>query len=169
VSGLPGSGKSTLARTLARALGQPHVDKDAILETLFDSLGVGDEPWRHRLSRASDEILYTVAAGTRGAVLDNWWQREWAAGRLPRLGRLVEVHCDCPVEVAASRFRARRRHPGHLDPDLTDVELADRIEVVRSTYQGPLRLGGPVLTVDTHRPVDVAALVSEITGTDITS
>src|SRR4051812_45205404 len=157
VSGLPGSGKSTLAGALAGELGLPVIGKDAILESLFDSLGVGDEGWRGRLSRAGDEVLLTVAAGTRGAVLDNWWHRDWAADRLPRLGgRLVEVFCDCPVEVAAYRFRRRRRHPGHLDPVLTDEQVAERVAAVRAGFDGPLRLGGPVLTVDTRGPVDVA-------------
>ncbi|SED18936.1 shikimate kinase [Streptomyces sp. TLI_105] len=43
VSGLPASGKTTLGRRLATGLGLPLVDKDAILEFLYGSLGVGDE------------------------------------------------------------------------------------------------------------------------------
>jgi len=39
VSGLPASGKSTLARRLAPALGLPLLDKDEILERLFDLSG----------------------------------------------------------------------------------------------------------------------------------
>jgi predicted kinase len=60
VSGLPGSGKSTLAAALAPALGLPWIDKDAILEALFDSLGVGDHVWHERLRRPSDEVLYAT-------------------------------------------------------------------------------------------------------------
>ncbi|WSW11263.1 cytidylate kinase family protein (plasmid) [Streptomyces sp. NBC_01005] len=58
----PGSGKSTLARSLARRLGLPAIDKDVILESLYDSLGVGDHAWRNRLSRASDDIMFASAA-----------------------------------------------------------------------------------------------------------
>ncbi|MFJ4183440.1 AAA family ATPase, partial [Streptomyces sp. NPDC089733] len=57
ISGLPGSGKSTLARSLAERLSLPLIDKDVILESLYDSLGVGDHAWRSRLSRASDDIM----------------------------------------------------------------------------------------------------------------
>ncbi|MFG1810947.1 AAA family ATPase [Streptomyces sp. NPDC049040] len=68
VSGLPGSGKSTLARDLAARLGLAVIDKDVILESLYESLGVGPEPWRHRLSRAADDVLFAQAALTpRGA------------------------------------------------------------------------------------------------------
>jgi hypothetical protein len=71
VSGLPGSGKSTVAGLLAEALQLPLIDKDAILEALFDSLGVGDRAWRGRLSRASDAILVACARNAGSAVLDN--------------------------------------------------------------------------------------------------
>ena len=40
LSGLPGSGKTTVARPLGEALGLPLLDKDHILEGLFESLGV---------------------------------------------------------------------------------------------------------------------------------
>ena len=57
ISGLPGSGKTTLARNLAPALSLPVIDKDQILERLFESKGVGDATWRRALSRESDLIL----------------------------------------------------------------------------------------------------------------
>lgn len=156
VTGLPGSGKSTLARQLGEALALPVLDKDKILEALYDSLGIGDATWRSRLSRAADDVLFTLAAEAKCAVLDNWWHHDTAPERLRRLdGELVEVFCDCDVALAAERFRMRVRHPGHLDPRLSPEEVAERVATIRATYRGPLRLGGPLLTVDTSQPVDV--------------
>ncbi|WP_442817891.1 AAA family ATPase [Streptomyces sp. NBC_01591] len=107
ISGLPGSGKSTLARSLARRLSLPVIDKDVILESLYDSLGVGDHAWRNRLSRASDDIMFALAADAGRAVLDNWWHHDTAPDRLQSLaGLLIEVHCDCDVALAAERFQA---------------------------------------------------------------
>jgi predicted kinase len=57
VSGLPGSGKTTVGRHLAAALDLPLLDKDAILEGLFERKGIGDTAWRRALSRESDSIL----------------------------------------------------------------------------------------------------------------
>ncbi len=54
VSGLPGAGKSTLARRLAAPLDLDVIDKDDILERLFESKGMGDAAWRRALSRESD-------------------------------------------------------------------------------------------------------------------
>ncbi|MER5204793.1 AAA family ATPase [Streptomyces sp. NPDC002825] len=169
VSGLPASGKSTLARGLAAELGLPVIDKDVILESLYDSLGVGDQSWRHRLSRASDDILFALAADAGRAVLVNWWHRDTAPARLRQLdAQLVEVFCDCDTGLVAERFRTRERHPGHLDQDLTLKEISDRL-TVWATHPGPLGLGGHALIVDTGRPVDITTLAEEvdalITGT----
>ncbi|MEV7715833.1 AAA family ATPase [Streptomyces sp. NPDC088184] len=163
ISGLPGSGKSALARSLAERLSLPLIDKDVILESLYDSLGVGDHAWRSRLSRASDDIMLALAADARRAVLDNWWHHDTAPGRLQSLADLlIEVHCDCDVALAAERFQARTRHRGHLDPQLTPRQVAERVAAVRATYPGPLNLGGPLLTVDTSRPADIAEIAEKI-------
>jgi predicted kinase len=163
VSGLPASGKSTVARRLAAELGWPVIDKDAILESLYDSLGVGDHAWRYRLSRASDDILFTLAAQARHAVLDNWWHHDTAHNRLHQLNaRIIEIHCDCDPALVAERFATRTRHPGHLDQHLTREEISERVATWAATSPGPLRLGGPLLTIDTSQPVDITVLVKEI-------
>ncbi|MFG1810946.1 hypothetical protein [Streptomyces sp. NPDC049040] len=101
-------------------------------------------------------------------MLDDWWHHGTAPDRLHRLrgtagGRLVQVHCDCEVAVAARRFEARRRHPGHLDAVHTPEQVAERVAAVRASHPGPLDLEGPLLRVDTGggAPVDTRALAAE--------
>ena len=165
VSGLPGSGKTTAARQLATHLRLPLLDKDAILESLFDSLGVGDERWRARLSRASDEVLFRLADSSQGAVLDNWWRHDTAPARIRLLGgRTVEVFCECDPDTATRRFAARVRHPGHLDAAIGAEELARRADYLRQHYRGALRLGGALLVLDMNETVDGFSLVSQVTA-----
>lgn len=154
VSGLPASGKTTLGTLLSDRLSLPLIDKDAILESLFDSLGSPDRETRTRLSRASDEVLYRLAAASHMSILVNWWNHDSAPRRLRDIApSIVEVHCDCPVEMVAERFQVRRRHPGHHDGHLSADEIEDGITRLRDTYRGPLRVG-ELVRIDTSRPVD---------------
>lgn len=184
VSGPPAAGKTTLARPLAAELGFALLAKDRIKEALQDALGVDpDLAWSRRLGAASMELLWTLAADAPTAVLEaNFWpghplneERMQALG-----GRMVEVYCSCPLEECRRRYaeRAGSRHSAHVDgkriehaagsvgphgaaapavPVLADDPPADTF--TRSAR--PLRLG-PVLTVDTTRPVDVAALAATV-------
>ena len=163
VSGLAASGKTTVGRALGDGLSLPLIDKDDILEALFDSMGCENREQRHRLSRASDEVLFRMAASCGPAVLVNWWNHNTAPDRLRLIAdSVVEVFCDCPIEVAAARFETRQRHPGHLDRLRTPEERAEGIRQLRESYRGPLRLNDSLITVNTGRPVNVDMLLTDV-------
>ena len=163
VSGLPASGKSTVGRVLAEHLSLPLIDKDVILEALFDSLGCQDREQRSRLSRASDEVLYRLAESSGAAVVVNWWDHDTAPARLRATATdLVEVFCDCPAEIAERRFADRVRHPGHQDPQRTSEELEEKIRQTRDGFRGPLRLSNRLVVVDTSGELDASAVVDRV-------
>jgi glucokinase len=131
ISGLPGSGKTTLGRRMAPALNLPVIDKDDILDRLFESKGIGDTAWRRRLSRESDLALQEEAVRSNGAILVSFWHllgmpadsgtpTAWLA--IPT-HHVVNVHCACEPEIAASRLLQRHRRPGHLDADMSSAEV----------------------------------------------
>jgi len=105
---------------------------------------------------ASYEVLYAVAGALPAVVLDANLGPEAA----PRLLALdpdpIQVFCRCPAAELERRFTARApaRHPGHVDHVLSPDATAALVRGV-----GPLRLGGPVLEVDT-RPVDAAKVAA---------
>ena len=57
ISGAPATGKTYLARLLADSLPVVVLQKDAIKETLFDTLGQDDREWSRMLGTAAFALL----------------------------------------------------------------------------------------------------------------
>jgi predicted kinase len=184
VSGPPAAGKTTLAVPLAAELGFALLAKDRIKETLHDALGFeADLAWSRRLGAATMDLLWALAADSPAAVLEaNFWPDDPRHGeRVQALGaRTVEVYCSCPIEECLRRYAARAasRHSVHvLDRELrlaantatSGEATAPAVPVLADEPLGetfarsarPMRLG-PVVTVDTTRTVDVAALAASV-------
>lgn len=121
------------------------IAKDDIKEALGDALDVGGQAWTQRLSAASFDVMWAVAARTPHAVLEgNFYDS--AASRLRALdGAPAEVFCRCPLPVCRDRFERRLRegvrhrvHPAVVPPLEFFEQFADPIGI------------GPVLEVDTY-------------------
>jgi AAA domain-containing protein len=167
VSGLPGSGKTTVAHRVAARLDLPVLDKDDILERLFELKGTGDAAWRRALSRESDDLLHVQAIASKGAVLVSFWR---VPGMSPNSGtptgwlsglsdRIVQLRCICSPALAATRFLQRQRHHGHLDSDSSYAQLLAGFEA--QTRFGTVEIK-PVITVDTSTEPNIDGVVEQI-------
>jgi len=160
ISGRPGAGKSTLAFPLAAQLGYSLVVKDLVKEALHDALyvpgsGGPDRAWSLRLSAASWELLWMLAARAGDMVIEANFHppSDIELGKLQGLGaHLVEVHCTCPAEVARARYNARSRHEAHSAA--LPLSAMDK-------YDQPVGIGS-LITVDTTGPVDVPSVAAEV-------
>jgi hypothetical protein len=167
VSGLPASGKTTVAASLAASLKLPLLDKDSFLEALFQSEGTGNAAWRRELSQRADARLQEEASGLETAVITSWWKHPASTADsgtpvdwLLYPSRIaVEVHCVCSASVAASRFLARRRHPGHLDERWSHDNLLAMLEAQHGL--GPMA-PEKTITIDTEHPLDTQDLAHRI-------
>jgi hypothetical protein len=167
VTGLPASGKSSVGKLIASNFGLELLDKDDILESMFDDKAGGPEV-RRRLSRDADGILRQKALESTGAVLVSWWRHpksridtgtptDWLSSLN---ARLIQVHCRCDALVAANRFHLRKRHPGHLDDSKTLDEIVTSFRAFEAL--GLIDLGIPVVGVDTSQQTNADDLFRRI-------
>jgi predicted kinase len=170
ITGAPCTGKSSVARPLAGRLSLLLIEKDAIKEQLFDSLGAGDRDWSQRLSRASFDLMYRFAEMIlrvgRGCIVEGNFK---PAEETLHLNHLIEstgcevaqIVCHSPAKVVWARhsMRAKQqyRHPGHVDQLYSAEEMARK--AVDGTY-APLDIGGRLIEIDMSAPgvVDIEAL-----------
>ena len=103
-------------------------------------------------------MFWQLARACPQAVLDSniQWNNAQQLDDLRALGgRLVEVRCECPPQVAVERYAARAAI-GHAAQRHTTLD-ADRLRA----YGQPVGIG-PLITVDTTAPVDVAAVAASV-------
>jgi hypothetical protein len=127
---------------LARALGRTAIEKDAIKEALFDSLGASGDDWSRRLSDAAFEVMFGLARTPDKVILEGNFRRDHGDRLLSIDPSPIEIFCRCPDDELLRRNRSRgQRHRAH--PAISDADL---VEMARC---GPLALGGRLLEVDT--------------------
>jgi hypothetical protein len=140
----------------------PLIGKDYLKEAIWDALDAtpGDLAWSRRTGGAAMEVLWAIAERAERFVLEANFRPHSAyeLQRLERLGgRSVEVYCECPPEIAVSRYAARAASPGHHDAHVgRTLSLADVHE-----FDRPLSRGS-VVRVDTTATVDLADVVTRV-------
>ena len=175
ISGAPGTGKTVLAQRLAEALPVAVIEKDAIKETLFDTLGVPNVEWSKKLGAAAFELLYMIVqshlkAGQSIVAEAAFWS-EHGVQWLDRMEhqydfRVLELHCHADRETVLRRLAGREashdRHGGHR----SDMSIDALVEQLRNNYQryGPLTAGNELIRIDTQdfATIDYAAIVSRV-------
>jgi predicted kinase len=171
VTGPPASGKTTAAEELAAELGLAILSKDTFKETLYETIGSGDEV-EAQIERAALALLFAVAGMQLEAevslLVESNFDAETDVAPFEELSRshdvrMLQVHIggdvDALVEKFARRAESGRRHPGHGD------EASDADEVRRKIEAGhwePLDLPGTLVRADvSDSPGEIVRRVRE--------
>ena len=167
MTGIPASGKTTIGRLVATEFGLTLLDKDEILESLFENLGIGNTDWRRELSRQADKILQEKALETDGAVIISWWRHPLSQtdSGTPITwfsllqGNIIELYCFCSPLIACQRFMSRQRHRGHLGELKAENELLK--ELKDHAILGKLGVD-QFIEINTERDINPTRIFEEI-------
>ena len=174
VTGPPASGKTSAAEALAEDLGLAILSKDTFKETLYETIGAGEEV-EERIEAAALALVFAVAgmqldAGVSVLAESNFDSRTDTAP-FRRLAaehhvRLVQVHIGGDPDALVSKFVARacsgKRHPGHGDEPSDAADLRAKIE---AGLWKPLGIPGTLVEADMDdEPAAVVRRVREALG-----
>lgn len=172
IAGPPAAGKTTLARPLARYLGMPLFEKDAIKERMADSIGPYASDISGKLGRAAFLELYTVTEELlrhgQDVIVESFFHHGLAEDDLMPLtamARSLLIHIFADEEILLSRYEYRVNAPGRHSVHEVGNRIGDLRHYLAEGVCDPLHLDVPKIFIDTtYGEIDaeeVAYLVRE--------
>ena len=126
LTGMPATGKSTICKALAEHFGFPVVEKDAIKETLFDTVGFTCYAEKRALDHAANAVVIHMAEqilkANGSVIVDNNFD-DISGKRFAALLEQYAPDCVCvflrgDLDVLHQRYtlrdNAHARHLGHV-------------------------------------------------------
>ena len=126
LAGMPASGKSTVASRLKKEFALPVLEKDALKEEIFDTMGFDSYAVKRKCDHAANAVLLRCARALlengQSMILDNNFDTA-SAERLELLAREFGAHCitvffggdtEAFYRRYVERDRLHLRHLGHV-------------------------------------------------------
>lgn len=186
IAGMPASGKSTVSARISEHFGYPIIEKDAIKEQLFDTIGFNCYAEKRRLDVAATAVLLRVVddlltGGVSHIIVNNF--RADASDEVKALidkhnAKVVTLFFKGDADVFFQRYveRDRRgaRHIGHAvqehypprpgDPTTHEMSREEFREKFEMLGMDNFNIGGKRIEIDATYPqkIDTDALISKI-------
>lgn len=186
IAGMPASGKSTVAAKISKAFGYPILEKDAIKEELFDTIGFTNYAEKRRHDVAATAVLLRctdalLQGGSSFICVNNF--RPEVQNQLQEIIHKHNCRCvtvffggdgDAFYQRYVERDQKHLRHLGHvlqdhyppregdsLDYTMTRQEFSEKFEQLG---MADFRIDGPRIEVDATYPekIDVEELIRKI-------
>ena len=186
LAGMPASGKSTVAKKLKEAFHLPVLEKDALKEAIFDTMGFSNYPEKRKTDLAANAVLLRCARAMmengQSMILDNNFDLA-SAKELDEMVRVFQYHCitvffggdtEAFFQRYVERDRKGLRHLGHvlqdryppqpgdaLSHDMTREEFREKFEKRGMTQ---FQCTGDRIDLDATDPakIDVDVLIAQI-------
>lgn len=186
IAGMPASGKSTVSEILSKRLGMPIIEKDAIKEELFDTIGFNNYPEKRRLDVASNAVLLRcldalLKGGTSTIIVNNFRadDNERVKAVIDKYDvKCVTVFFKGDADVFYQRYVERdlknSRHLGHVLQEHYPPREGDKLQytMTREEFSEKFEklgmdrfdIGGMRIDVDATHPetIDVDELIDKI-------
>jgi len=186
LTGMPAAGKSTVAKALSKAFDLPVLEKDALKEAIFDTMGFSCYVEKRKTDHAANAVLLACAKAlvenNRSMILDNNFD-EISAKALNEMICKYNLKCvivflggdnDVFYQRYVERDRRKVRHLGHvlqehypplpgdaLEHDMTREEFREKFE---KRGIGRFECTGERIELDATDPakIDIDALIERI-------
>ena len=148
------------------------LEKDAIKETLFDTLGEDDREWSRMLGRAALALLHSLVEShlqaRQSVVVESNFQRQYEGEWVAHMRQLydahvLELHCHADLETILFRVARRastdERHSGHGPGYIAVREIRDSYDLY-----GPVTACDGLVLIDTtdFETVNYAAVIEHL-------
>lgn len=120
IGGIPGAGKTTLAEKLSKDLHILFINKDGVLEKLWEALEWdGDKNDIPKFRNATFELIYELVRRAGQAkisiIIEANFNRKDHEARIVELAqanglKIIYLHCEAAPEIAFERFKQREKN-----------------------------------------------------------
>jgi predicted kinase len=175
ITGMAATGKTTLSQKLASDLRWPLINKDTVMEIIFDQLGWEDRQRSIRTGitayRLMDYVIEEQLKAGHNLIVESNFKPSFDSRRFSEWIKkydvtCLQIVCHADKDIILKRYadRQHKRHQGHVVNVGTQTYRAEYDDRVAAGESSPLDIPARTLQIDTTKPeaIDMATIHQHI-------